>query len=221
MDAAGYYEWVRLHAQATGASPEAKLALGSDIVRDVILGAGATGAELGEVTARLIRRGETPRWANEHGDAVVLELRALRAERAVAPVMEHPPGDPTVFEGCPTCGDGRGWVTVPHPLCVFQGRLCLHPDNGKVVTVAVICGTCEPGRRAAAAEQTRGVAEQRPTLARYGRRVYGADGIRLLADYDRQRAAQARGGAPAGAGFRQMFPTLARRLDGLDGRGDS
>lgn len=207
-----FIEWARWHCDSTAADAGTATAL---VVNRSIFTADwlATEAELRECTRRLVSGNRTPKFANEHGDAVGIELRALRQERAAAPVLAYDPSDPTTFTACPTCGDGRGWVVVPHPRCVVHGELTM-----RVITVAVICEDCEPGRRALAAEMQKERDRQRPTLAAYTRRVSGADGVALLRGRERRLAALARGGAAPGAGFAEQFPRLAAKLAGQSRR---
>jgi hypothetical protein len=187
--------------------------------RDAILGRHrATTDELAEVTVRLVAAGRVPKWANEHTNAVIAELKALR-EDAAADNRDIPAAD------CPTCG-GFGWVTVPHPLCVWGGRLVTYRDaagvdHGRVVTVAVTCDACPKGRAERDAEAVRAqqpptrdrkVPPRRPTLAQYAAGVGGADGPALLREYERAAAERSRRDPTAGQTYAQMFPDLARKI---------
>jgi len=218
VDMDWYAEWVRLHCQATGADAAAARALLSEIVRAVLLNGGTTSEELGEVTARLVTRHETPKFANEHADAVGLELVRLREERRVA-TLPGPAAAPGNFApDCPACG-GSGLVVVPHARCVWQGRLVVHPDQGKLVTGAALCDGpgCAAGEVARTKERARvDNPPRRPTLSQV-RRHHGCDVLAMLRQHERDQAAAARRRTgPAGD-----FPAMAAILERAKRRADA
>jgi hypothetical protein len=211
-----YTEWVRDHCTATGADASAARALLSEFVRGVLLDSGrTTPGELGEVTVRLLARRETPKFANEHSDAVGRELVRLREERRIALL-----GPPVAAAGdfapdCPACG-GSGLAVIPVRACVWDGRLVLHPDLKRVVTGAVICDRpgCPAGERVWQAEGLRKLDERsprRPKLSQCERAVGGIDLPALVRDHERERAAAARVGMPP----RPATPNLAAILAGV------
>lgn len=75
---------------------------------------------------------------------------------------------------CPVC-DGKGIVIVPHPCCIFRGKVCGYYNpatkekRATVYTVSVLCtaAKCYAGERAAstnreyAAERNRGRGDDR------------------------------------------------------------
>lgn len=212
-----YVEWAELHCQATGADNAALRALLSEPVRAVLVTQGsATPEELGQVTVRLLARHDTPRFANEHSDAVGAELVRLREERraALLPGPVAPAGD--FAPDCDACG-GSGLVSVPVRACVWQGRLVLHPDVRMVVTGAVLCDRpgCVAG--AAARERERHRTDnkpRRPTLAQVSR-VLGCDPVALLRGYEREQAGRARRSGPRGSDdWTRLVARIRARVQG-------
>lgn len=201
MDA-WYVEWVELHCEATGADNTTLKALLSPLVYAVLAGdGGATPEELGQVTVRLLARHETPKFANEHADAVGLELVRLREDRraALLPAPVAAAGD--FAPDCDACG-GSGLVVVPVLACVRGGRLYLHRDSGRVVTGAVLCDRtgCSAGFAARERERHRTDSRpRRPTLTQADR-VAGCDLLQLHREFERQQAARRASAAPAAAG---------------------
>jgi len=198
--------WAEQHCEATAAGAEAYRAIVAN--REIITGpAWATDrAELEEVTLRLVREMRVPKFANEHTDAIGLELIRLREERKLAalgpPVA--PAGD--FAPDCPACG-GSGLAVIPLRVCVWDGRLVLHPALKRVVTGAVICDRdgCPAGDRVLASEGLRKLDDRtprRPRLSQCEREVGGVDLPRLLRDYEHAEAETARRqgfGGPLGA----------------------
>lgn len=131
----------------------------------------ATGRELGEVAFRLVESKEIPNWPREHLAAIGTELDKLRAERAARMRPER------TAHTCTVC-EGIGLVVVPHPCCVYQGRIIGFYDarsrirRREVVTCAVICtaAKCWAGERALQASRQ---GEKPPllTMDSYLRRV--------------------------------------------------
>ena len=75
-----YALWTSAHILATGAS-ESQLQPLLAANRDTFAKLGATYVELCECTQRLFEDGRVPNWPAEHANALVNELKALRAEQ--------------------------------------------------------------------------------------------------------------------------------------------
>ena len=183
-----FLSWVRFHVAATAADPAAAEALLAN--RPIITGETwhATESELRTCTARLVARCATPKFPNEHVDAVGLELIALRKHREPMPAL--PPDAPA----CPLC-EGMGQVTVVHPGCVWRGRVVRHRTLGTVMTCAVLCDQCPRGGRLI--DLNRHDDRRWPrqlTWDRYLTRTGGIDGVELLRQHERERAFVGRGG---------------------------
>jgi hypothetical protein len=210
-----YGGWVELHVQATGATAEAGLSLDSDAVRAVVLGEwGATAAELGAATNRLIAGLRVPKFASEHAEAVGRELQALRRERERAR-----DGRQAAADGPPACREcgGTGRVTVALCGSVWEGRLVNHrtPEGAEYaypISGAVSCDDCEAGRQLAQAQQSKPAGKKRlRTRAAHTRLLGGADGKVLWEEFERQRAARAREEAPPGAPLGELFAGLVAK----------
>lgn len=213
-----YVEWAELHCQATGADNAALRALLSEPVRAVLVAqGGATAEELGSVTVRLLARHDTPKFANEHADAVGAELVRLREERRVAllPGPVAPAGD--FAPDCDACG-GSGMAVVPVRACVFERRLVLHPELKMVVTGAVLCDRpgCEAGEAARQRERHRTDNKpRRPALSRVSGAL-GCDPVALLRGYEREEAGRARRSGPRGADdWTRLVARIRARVQGL------
>lgn len=227
-----YAGWVGRHVEATAAPPEAAAALLSQFTREAFAEWGATPGELDDCTRRLIRGRRVPKFANEHADAVALELHHQRDEAARA---ERP--DPAEWYaapravGCRLCGD-TGLVTVPLFLCVEAPRygpprLVPLPGYRSPLVGAVLCSEpgCEPGRVARDREGRRQLPEgkrPRPTLAKYLERFRGVDVVALLARYEREAVAAARRRPGADApGWAELVERLKARATELAQEGTS
>lgn len=190
--------WIEHHCDATAA--------GADAMRMLMLARSAfvedwdaSEIELRECTRRLIAGMRVPKFANEHSDAIGRELIAMRKERDRESVQRSVDR----AEVCHQC-DGLGWVEVPHPKCVFNGQLALHPDAKRIVTVSVMC-ECPEGIRQNRADELRAEhpdnklsattlrAPRRMTLDVWRRLTRGADGIGLLSVYRRKQVDRNRG----------------------------
>lgn len=223
--------WVVQHCEATAAGTEAAGSLLAPATRRAFAEWGATAAELGEVTYRLISERRVPKFANEHAEAVASELLALRRERAAAerpdPAAAYPIGG-AVAPGpeCRWCRD-TGLVTVPLYLCVEvphndPPRLVPYPGYRDVLTGSVLCDRpgCEPGYRVRGAEGK--AARPRPTLTKYLQRFGGVNVVRLLEEHERAVVAHARRTAPKGVPD-EYAPVIARlraRANGTFTEGD-
>jgi hypothetical protein len=216
MTADWFDNWVQFHQAVTGSrsNPDVAAVLVSN--RAVILETWqATEAEMRSASRRLVAYLRTPKWANEHLDALGRELLRMRGEESQA--ASPPPGD---FSTCGTCG-GAKMVVVPHPLCVDRGRLVCWRGRLGIRTVAVFCDECPAGRAAAledgrrfhslpkARQQAQPV---RPTLTAYTRKV-GCDAVTLLRELDKFRAEQSRDLVGLGP-LADQFPNLAKIVTG-------
>lgn len=212
-----YLEWVAMHSGATAAGAEATAALIA--AKDAALETWeATEIELWECTNRLLRTMRTPKFANEHVDAVGLELVALRRERTAA--LSSAAGE--VETSCATCG-GAVFIIAAHPACIRDGRLVL--ANGKVMTTAVLCDLCPRGLAEIAAQNRRAEyatgkdelwkKKKVLTLSTYFERVRGFDGVAMLRNYNRQRAADARRRDPRSEGENALFDRLLGKIQSL------
>lgn len=203
-----FLAWSRWYVEATGADANAAKAVLAN--REVIVGVwGATDAELRDATLRLVAAGKVPSFANEHTNALFVQLLALRAEANSAAAAQRREAVEAA-PACPLCG-GSGWVSVPHPRCVWDGRLVCYPGTNGVVTVAVLCDLpdCAAGFAARDAEDRRvreleGKDEarlrrqpRRPTYGRVVSHFRGLDVAELLREYERDRAERSRRERPA------------------------
>lgn len=208
-----YAVWVAQHVEACGADERAAAALLSDAVREVLCHGGrTTQAELVECTARLIRSRATPKFANEHGDAVGLELVRLREERRAAalPPPVAAPGD--FAPDCPACG-GTGLATVPlvdprRPERDFVAGRRLVLAMGYRTVLAMCCLCDEPGCEAGRLARSRD-ARRMYTLS-WLNSHYGCDLVRLLREYERERVAWFRGRPDFGPGSAVLAGLVAR-----------
>lgn len=215
-----FYSWVKIHCQATGASEDTgeTLVTNRRIVEDFWQ---ATEGEMTECTNRLISFGRTPKFPNEHMDALGRELRDLRsiaiskADEAYARQWE----DPATRPQCEAC-DGTGIVVVPHPRCVWHGTIVNHPGNGVFYTVGVLCDVCAIGKELIRREDDRVSRasdtdlRKRPrqaTFSQYTRGIFGHDGITLLRQHEKQMAELGRAG---GDRYSTTFRDLVARVAG-------
>lgn len=217
-----FISWVQLHCQATGAGPDAgeALIINRRIVEDFWR---ASEAEMTECTNRLITKGRTPKFPNEHMDALGRELRDLRASVTAESDRDYSRqwDDPDAAPKCEQCS-GTGRVVVPHPRCIHHGNLVTHPVNGIFYTVAVLCTDCEIGRDMIRREEDRvsrasdDDLRKRPkqlTFDRYTRLIHGHDGVAMLREHERSMAEQVRRVSGDGASeFRRLYPRLAERM---------
>lgn len=220
MTRAEFIEWVEFHVRATAADDRTLDALLAN--EEVVCGDAwkTTLKELKLATQSLVAHNKTPTFANEHLKAIGLELIELRNDR------RREQSQRPVEANCSTCG-GLGIVAVPHPRCVYNGRLVTYMrdevDYGYVATVGVICEACPAGKAEWDREERRvselSESEKRrrgrtPTLSAYHRIVHGADGVALLREHNAYLARQARGRqseADRTAAFAAQFPGIARR----------
>lgn len=206
MNANWFEEWVEMHCIATGANDAARQAIIAN--RGNLLDAWrATLEELGQVTARLVANLRTPKFPNEHCDAVGRELAELRAERAALPPAVVPGDSPA----CDACQD-TGIVTVPHPECVWSHRIVLHREQRCVITTTVLCDRsgCAAGYRAQAADDERAKSKTHRRMARLSamERLAGCDVLALLRAHEAEvvrRARLERGDSPLAGVFRSIL----------------
>lgn len=214
-----YDQWVYLHCTQFGQAEHGTVFESLRANRETLVDRlHATGADLAEVTMRIAASGAPLRWPNEHLPEVVKAIRDLRAERAAE--QREPPAEHAEVR-CGPCGDS-GWVVVPHPACVWQGRVVAKRGCRGVFTVAVTCSRCEKGLAMQAGERRR-EAEQGDRGKGHPRRlseqehmglIGGHDGHDLYARYLAERAEDARAGAPPGGGLLDLLPGLRSLLRG-------
>lgn len=212
-----YTSWVLEHAKATAAGPDAVDAMLA--AEEVVRFWSATADELQECTRRLIRTFRTPKFPNEHIDAVGRELVLLRQERTRAEFSTPAPSGG--YYQCPNdCTDGQ--LIVPHPRCVLQGRIVPYsitlPNGmvsryGYVARIVVLCDMCPRGEAEIMAQARRSQLATGPdqdyrkktlmSLATYTARIDHCDGLALLREYERPK------GPPPDLG---QYPNLARML---------
>lgn len=221
MPDADFFAWVEFHVLATGADDRVAETLA--VNKPIVTGESwnTSLAELKLATQRLVLHHRTPKFTNEHLDAVGLELVAMRREAAADSRAARPQSG----ADCPECG-GAGHAVVLHPYCVFDGHAANYRDprtgesRPQVLTVAVLCDAagCGAGHHARNAEDrrvegaTEGQLRQRPrlmTLSRYSALIGGHDGVRLLREYERVLAERGRQVAGPGEGLAALSPRLA------------
>jgi hypothetical protein len=190
-----FADWVEFHTTATGAPPGVAEMFGKN--RETLGGRfRATLSELCDVTNEIVLSGKIPKYANEHLEAVIREVRRARDERAVKARPDAADDDYTRPPTC-ACG-GTGLVVVPHPKCVWNGKLVLNRPGGRVLTTAVMCDAagCVAGARVRKDEAERQRKENdrgdRFTLSNYHRRVGLSNGPAALAEYERDEAEKVR-----------------------------
>jgi len=181
-----FADWVTFHTNSTGASERVRLTVTAN--RQVFTGDwGATLAELCEVTGRLVKGKRLPKFPELHPTAIGDELIAIRTEIASAARATG--------EGAPSCPDcaGSGLVVVPHPKCVWRGRLVIDRLTRKVLTTSAVCcrPECAAGVRIANEEEARPHGKRRPLLKDCNRSA-GCDLVELLRKYDSQEAERTR-----------------------------
>ncbi len=204
-----FREWVIAHGRATAADPSAGVALMSN--RAIIVGEPwlATELELHECTRRLVAKRATPKFPNEHVDAVGLELIELRKERT-RPTLPAASSEAS----CPICS-GTGEAIGVHPGCVWGGRVVKHRECGRVMSCAVLCDQCEIGRRLITLNRAKDNKQWRMTLDKYYRVLNGLDGVELLKEYEQEQARLGRAGmteAQRLADFKKKYPRLSAQV---------
>lgn len=110
MNTREFGEWVTQHVRATGGDaarlPELLWA-NREVIVDRL---GATFGELCECTQRLFESGRVPQFPSEHPNALVKELKALRAEAAREESTRRnviPAGHAMRGCDCPACNGGE------------------------------------------------------------------------------------------------------------------
>lgn len=211
-----YSQWVSLHCGKLGQGEHGTVYETLRVNRDTLVGRHRAGAaELAEVTMRLAASGRPVKWANEHLPEVVTELRRLREDAA----DEARNAVPVEVEGpsCEVCG-GCGWVTVPHPSCVWQGRVVVPRGRRGIITTAVTCDRCPKGQAEQDAERRRDDEDgrrvkigRRLSEREYMRLIGGADGNDLYRQYLADQADDARAAAKSGT-MPALYAGLLARL---------
>jgi hypothetical protein len=200
-----YFEWVDFHRKATAANAEAVAALISarEIAIDIWQ---STSDELHQCTKRLVATRRTPKFANEHADAIGTELVTLRAERERAGFMVAV--QPTGPSDCPMRCEG-GELIAPMVDAVKAGKVS--------PVCVVLCDMCQRGKAEIIAQDrkknqagpTKEDAWKKKTLmtlSKYIERCNGVDGIAMLRQHEAECAAKIR--AHRGE-FASTIPALA------------
>jgi hypothetical protein len=210
--------WVKHHVTATGADDRTAAALIEN--REIIANEwNTTLAELKLATHNLVASCRTPKFPNEHTDAIGLEIEAIRT-----PSMRRE--EPTAPRTCGVC-QGSGMVVVLHPNCIYAGRVVNYQrfgvNYGYVATFAVICDICDFGKGLCRNEESRASSlsnaelQAQPrmmTLGKYYDLTKGLDGYMMLRDYEREQAIRASAGRTEEQrrrDFARMYPGLAKR----------
>ena len=189
--ASWYFSWVGFHRERTAAQPDAVAALLAN-EETAIETWEATHDELCECTKRLVATRRTPKFANEHVDAVGTELIAMRAERERAGFMLATQ-QPAAGE-CPMRCDG-GELIAPMVDAVLGGRI--------FPVCVVLCDMCQRGKAETIAQDRRKNqagpmkedAWKKKTLmplSKYVERCNGRDGITMLREHEARTAAAIR-----------------------------
>lgn len=207
-----FASWIATYCTAIGAGPGVAEVLGANY-KSIVLAWKANDRELGEIAFRLVSGKRIPKWPNEHLSAIGNELDAIRADQSAKtrPARtEH---------GCPVC-EGLGLVVVPHPCCVYQGRVTGYYDHRarvrrrEVVTVAVICSAskCWAGERAVQANWAYADERKKPkllTMDAYMRRVgLGFEPTIALREWEREQAAKSRAACPPETREQDVFRSI-------------
>lgn len=181
-----YFQWVQFHRKATAAMPDAVAALLENEAIAIEIWE-ACSEELHECTRRLVATHRTPKFANEHTDAVGMELVTLRKEREregfMVPVQQD-------RDGCPMRCD-KGILHAPMPDLVRTGSTGRHLAR----TCVVLCDMCPAGRyeielqdrlekQAAPVKEEAWKKKKLRTLSNYLQRTNGIDGIHMLREYE-------------------------------------
>jgi hypothetical protein len=195
-DTTWFNDWVTLYLEAIGHSERTRATLLA-MKHFIVYETQATLAELGEVVSRQVSEAKVPQFPAEVPNALVKELKALRAERNA----RQQPDFAAVVVGsrCSICGD-TGLVAVPHPDCICQPAdnppyLRFYPGTRQVVTGAVLCDRpgCDRGADAREREAKRETKRPRPTLTTYLRRFGNLDVVAMPREHEREQAEAARG----------------------------
>lgn len=205
-----FAEWATFYVGAIGHTDRTRAVLMA-AKHHLVFELRATLAELGEVLTRQLAGARVPAFPAEVTNALVTDLRALREERAAQTRPDH---SEEYYAGprCPFCGI-TGLVTVPHPRCVWQGRIVCYPGTRRVVTVAVLCDApdCARGREVRDREAKRD--RPRLTLTRYFAlpQFGGLDALHLLHEHEREQAAACRRrGGPGQAEFEALLAAIRK-----------
>lgn len=181
-----YFEWIDFHRKATAANAESVAALitNEDIAIEIWE---ATSDELHECTKRLVATRRTPKFANDHTDAIGTELVTLRKERDRAGFMANLPSH-LAGECEQRCN--RGLLIAPLPEAVRKGKagreLARH-------TCVVLCDVCDMGKAEIAAQDRveqyaapdeRWKKKKLRTLTQYLECTKQVDGILMLREYE-------------------------------------
>lgn len=223
-DSEWFSGWVELHCIATGADADGKGRTRAAIMENrniFLVDWKSTSLELGECTARLVRNNKTPKFPNEHCDAIGRELNELRVQRdrghneAQAAALR----DAANRRACSAC-DGTGLATIPHPKCLIRGErggwvLATARGNGRVMCCTVPCDRpeCVAGDAVRAADKKYRETKERlkgksvATLDDFERH-YGVDLVAMWRAFERGRELQAKQEAAPDSDWTRLCTSL-------------
>lgn len=216
MTEAIFSEFVATYCTATGANAGVREHLLANY--RVLIGAWKmTPRDFSEVSFRLVAGNRVPNWPREHTEAIGRELDAIRAERIAATHAKRDPHE------CPVC-DGRGLVIVPHPCCIFRGKVSGYYNprtkerRDSVSTCAVLCTApkCWAGENARASNRRWAEETGKPkllTMDQYLERVgYGTEPTVALREWEHDRAEASRRADPPDDRQKDVFRSLVANI---------
>lgn len=207
-----YDSWVNAHIAATGGDP-ARIAELLHANRKILTADWrATYAELCECSDRLVSAVRVPQFPSEHTNALLVELRAIRADQQQAKPR---------YGKCATC-DGSGLATIPHPQCLVKDEsgqwVIATAGNGRVMSCGVPCDRpgCVEGEEVRNADaayretKTRYKGSRVTTLDDYERR-YGCDLVAMWREYIRWQTNHARHGVVPDTDWARLCVSLVTK----------
>ena len=217
MTPEAFSQWIELYTRTTGAGPAVADTLRANY-RAIVQQWRATLRELDEVATRFVVSGRIPKWPDEHLRGIGAELDALRAEDAAK--RRRPARDPEV---CTLCR-GTGYVSVPHPCCIWKGEIRPYYNprtkvrKRAVLTVAVLC-CCSAGEAAKQANRKYAEERHRPplrTIESYTRLIGGCDGVAILREWESRLAEASRRAEPRGDREQDLFRRVLANIQARD-----
>lgn len=187
MQAPWYSDWVTGYCEATGSTQVVGAVLRA-CRHTLTVEWSATSDELYALIKRLVSGARVPAFPTEVTNAIVRELREMRAESAAARSTAKAVTS-VASPACSFCRD-TGFVTVPMPQCVEcprdePPRLVNYPGYACVLTTAVLCDEPDCARGRGVRDRESVVRRPRPTLSAY-LRPFGVVDVRgLLVECER------------------------------------
>lgn len=173
--------------------------------------------DIREIAFRFVNEKRTPNWPKDHTEAIGKELDAIRKAQ-IAATQAKQGGDE-----CPVC-NGIGIVVVPHPCCIFRGKVCDYYNprtkekRAKVYTCAVICTApkCWAGSNAKSSNQRWADETNKPkllTMDQYIERVgYGTEPTVALREWEHEQAQASRKAEPITDRERDVFRSVLANI---------